>query len=55
MRVQNPDQLAATLLRHDQGWSPARIASAMEDSYDQQIPLRQKIPVYITYFTQGEQ
>ncbi|HEX9752182.1 MAG TPA: L,D-transpeptidase family protein [Methyloceanibacter sp.] len=51
MRVQNPDQLAAVLLRQDQGWSQARTMSAIETGYDQQIPLRQRIPVYITYFT----
>jgi murein L,D-transpeptidase YcbB/YkuD len=51
MRVQNPDQFALTLLKRDQGWSPARVASSIQNGYDQQIPLRQKIPVYVTYFT----
>ena len=51
MRVQNPDQLALTLLKQDQGWSAGRVASAIQTGYDQQIPLRQKIPVYVTYFT----
>ena len=51
MRVQNPDQLAAVLLKQDQGWSQARTMSAIETGYDQHIALRQKIPVYITYFT----
>jgi len=51
MRVQNPDQLAAVLLKQDQGWSQARTMSAIETGYDQQVPLRQRIPVYITYFT----
>jgi L,D-transpeptidase YcbB len=51
MRVQNPDQLALTLLKEDQGWTAGRVASAIQSGYDQQIPLRQKIPVYITYFT----
>ncbi len=51
MRVQNPDQLALALLKQDQGWTSGRIASAIHNGYDQQIPLRQKIPVYITYFT----
>jgi murein L,D-transpeptidase YcbB/YkuD len=51
MRVQNPDQLAAILLKHDQGWSQARVASALEDGYDHHVALQQKIPVYITYFT----
>jgi len=51
MRVQNPDQLALTLLKEDQGWTAGRVASAIQSGHDQQIPLRQKIPVYITYFT----
>ncbi len=51
MRVQNPDQLAAILLKHDQGWSQARTISALEDGYDSHVALQQKIPVYITYFT----
>ena len=51
MRVQNPDQLAAVLLKQRPGWSQAGPASAIEAGYDQHIALRQKIPVYITYFT----
>ena len=51
MRVQNPDQLAAVLLKQDQNWSQARTLSAIENGYDQQVGLRQKIPVYVTYFT----
>ena len=51
MRVQNPDQLAAVLLKQDQNWSQARTMSAIDTGYDQHIALRQKIPVYITYFT----
>ena len=51
MRVQNPDQLALTLLKQDQGWSAGRIASAIQGGPDQHIALRQRIPVYISYFT----
>jgi L,D-transpeptidase YcbB len=51
MRVQNPDQLAAVLLKQDQGWTSGRVASAIENGYDQHVALQQKIPVYITYFT----
>jgi L,D-transpeptidase YcbB len=51
MRVQNPDQLAAVLLRRDRGWSQARTLSAIETGYDQHVPLRQRIPVYVAYFT----
>ena len=51
MRVQNPEQLATILLQQDQGWSAQRVASAIGATPDYQVPLRQKIPVYITYFT----
>jgi murein L,D-transpeptidase YcbB/YkuD len=51
MRVQNPDQLALTLLKQDQGWSYGRVLSAIQGGADQHIALREKIPVYITYFT----
>jgi murein L,D-transpeptidase YcbB/YkuD len=51
MRVENPDQLALILLKHDQGWNEARVAWAISDGYDSHVALRQRIPVYITYFT----
>jgi L,D-transpeptidase YcbB len=51
MRVQNPGELAAIIMKHDLGWSPARTFSALETGYDQQVSLRQTIPVHITYFT----
>ena len=51
MRVQNPNQLALVLLKHDQGWTQARVASAIRDSNDNHIALQHKIPVYISYFT----
>jgi L,D-transpeptidase YcbB len=52
MRVQNPDQLALTLLKEDQGWTAQKVASAIESGgEDQHVALKQKIPVYITYFT----
>ncbi|MGI8724847.1 MAG: L,D-transpeptidase family protein [Methyloceanibacter sp.] len=51
MRVQNPDQLAQVLLNYDQGWTASRVASSIANSYDQNVGLKQKIPVYVTYFT----
>jgi L,D-transpeptidase YcbB len=51
MRVQDPDQLALTLLGHDQGWTAGRVASAIQTGYDQHVALNHRIPVYITYFT----
>jgi murein L,D-transpeptidase YcbB/YkuD len=51
MRVQNPDQLAAVLLKHDQGWSQTKTELAIDTGYDQHVALQHKVPVYITYFT----
>lgn len=52
MRVQNPDQFATVLLGHDQEWTAARVNSAMHGGIDaNKIPLKQHIPVYVTYFT----
>jgi murein L,D-transpeptidase YcbB/YkuD len=51
VRVQNPDELAAILLDYDQGWSAARVKSAIQNGYDQHVALSHKIPVHITYFT----
>ena len=51
MRIQNPGQLAAILLKNDQGWNAGRVNSALENGHDQNVVLRQKIPVYMTYFT----
>jgi len=51
MRVQNPDQLASIILKHDKSWSQARTMSAFETGYNQHVGLSRHIPVYITYFT----
>jgi murein L,D-transpeptidase YcbB/YkuD len=51
MRVQNPGELAAIIMKHDQGWSDGRTFTALETGYDQQVALRQRIPVHVTYFT----
>ena len=51
MRVQNPDQLAAVLLKEDQGWSSGQVEQAIQTSEDQHISLKEKIPVYVNYFT----
>jgi hypothetical protein len=51
MRVQNPDQFALALLKHDQGWTRACVADAIRGRGDNHVVLQQKIPVYISYFT----
>ena len=51
MRVHNPDQFAAVLLGHDQGWSPADVARAIETGGNQGVRLQTPIPVHVAYFT----
>jgi len=51
MRVQNPERLAAIIMKRDKGWNEGRTYSALETGYDHQVPLHRKIPVYVTYFT----
>lgn len=51
MRVQNPDQFASVILKHDKDWSEARTRSAFDTGYNQHVGLNRHIPVYITYFT----
>ena len=51
MRVQNPDQFAAVLLAHDQGWSNADVERAIANNQNQQVRLQTHIPVHVAYFT----
>jgi murein L,D-transpeptidase YcbB/YkuD len=51
VRVEKPDQLALLILKRDQGWSQAKVASAINNGPDQHVALKQKIPVHFTYFT----
>lgn len=51
MRVQNPDDFAAVLLKHDQNWSADKTQRAFDTAYDKRVALNKAVPVYITYFT----
>lgn len=51
MRVQHPDQVATILLKRDQGWTAAQVASAVHGRDDNKIELKQHVPVHMTYFT----
>jgi murein L,D-transpeptidase YcbB/YkuD len=52
MRVRDPQRLAELLLAHDQSWPASRVAAAINGGPpNNQINLKQKIPVHITYFT----
>jgi murein L,D-transpeptidase YcbB/YkuD len=47
IRLEKPDEMAAYVL----GWDLDRVHAAMNGSDNKTVTLKQKIPVYITYFT----
>ncbi|BAQ18518.1 L,D-transpeptidase family protein [Methyloceanibacter caenitepidi] len=51
MRVQNPDEFAAVLLKYDRNWGADKTQHAFNTGYDKRVALNNDIPVYITYFT----
>jgi len=51
MRVQNPDELAAIILKYDRSWSADKTQHAFNTAYDKRVVLNNAVPVYITYFT----
>ncbi len=50
MRVRNPRRLAEVVLGIN-GWSRASVSRKWATTANQQVPLKTKIPVHITYFT----
>lgn len=51
IRVSEPQHLAEWLLRNDSAWNSSRIKDAMNGSKEKFVTLKQKVPVYIGYFT----
>lgn len=52
MRVRNPLNMATLILEKDQGWDRARVDDAVKTGPEHnEIDLKEKIPVHITYFT----
>ena len=51
VRVQEPLKLAAYLLREKAGWTPAAIRDTIATRREKYISLKQKLPVYLVYFT----
>jgi L,D-transpeptidase YcbB len=51
IRVAQPEQLAAYLLRDQGEWTPERIQQAMSSDKEQSVQLNRPVPVAITYFT----
>jgi len=51
IRVGEPAKLASFLLKYDSTWTTTRINKAMHLGKEQQVTLKQKMPVFIAYFT----
>jgi murein L,D-transpeptidase YcbB/YkuD len=51
VRVEEPEALAAYVLRGDDRWDEQAIRKAMYSGVEQPVTLREEIPVHIVYFT----
>lgn len=51
IRIQNPQDFAAMLLRSDSSWNMEKINDAMHQSSEQIVYLKKKIPVVLVYLT----
>jgi len=51
IRVSEPQRLAEWLLRKDSAWTQQKIVAAMNAGKEKFITLKEKVPVYIGYFT----
>ena len=51
IRVQKPKELAQLILQDDPNWNPEKIDAAMNSGKEKWYTLKNKIPVYIGYFT----
>jgi murein L,D-transpeptidase YcbB/YkuD len=51
VRVGKPRDLAIEVLRKDPEWTPEKIDAAMRSGTEKWVPLKNKIPVHIGYFT----
>jgi murein L,D-transpeptidase YcbB/YkuD len=51
IRVGKPRDLAIEVLKNDTAWTPEKIDAAMRAGKEKWVPLKNKIPVHIGYFT----
>jgi murein L,D-transpeptidase YcbB/YkuD len=51
VRVGKPRDLAINILKEDKNWTPTKIDAAMNAGKESSYVLKNKIPVYIGYFT----
>jgi len=54
IRVAKPAELAQKIMENDPDWNPEKIDEAMHAGKEKWYPLKNKIPVYIGYFTAWE-
>jgi murein L,D-transpeptidase YcbB/YkuD len=50
-RIEKPQELAEWALRNDPAWPKERILEALAQTHEQQVNLKQRIPVFIVYNT----
>ncbi len=51
VRVENPQQLAQFILAAEEAWGPEEIEQALESDAVQKVKVRERIPVYLVYWT----
>ena len=51
IRIQEPIKLAKYLLQNDPEWPEEKIMAAVDRDAEEQVTLKEKIPVFIAYFT----
>ncbi len=51
IRLGEPEKLAVYLLENDPDWTPEKIETAMHKNTETRVTLKQRVPVYIGYWT----
>lgn len=51
IRLKEPYKMAAYLLRDDKKWTGEKIKTAMDKGKEEYVPLKEEVPVFISYFT----
>ncbi len=51
IRIQEPAKLAGYLLKYDKNWNAGEINKAMHSGVERYVSLKNKVPVFIAYFT----
>jgi murein L,D-transpeptidase YcbB/YkuD len=51
VRLEKPEELARYVLRDQPEWNQRRIKAAMNAGVEKRLPLKEKLPVHLVYFT----